>query len=79
MRANGFCARSPRAERCAAAKAMELFLQTLATKAVAVAQQRKAKTLTASHLCVSARAQPLRALALRSDARVALQQGVHCG
>jgi hypothetical protein len=47
---------------------MELFLQTLATKAVAVAQQRKAKTLTASHLCVRARATLAHARAARSRA-----------
>ena len=32
---------------------MELFLQTLLSRAVAVAQKRKAKTLTGAHLCVS--------------------------
>ena len=33
---------------------MELFLHSLATKAVETAKQRKAKMLTASHLCAPA-------------------------
>ncbi len=38
----------------AAGKAMELFLESLATKAAAEAKKRKSKMLTAAHLCVSA-------------------------
>ena len=40
---------------------MELFLESLATKATAEAKKRKSKMLTAAHLCVCARALTVRA------------------